>query len=46
VIYPVGIVKSCKNKGVAKSFVDFLYSDESAAIFRDACFVPLEKECN
>ena len=46
VIYPVGIVKSCKNKGVAKSFVDFLYSDESAAIFRDACFVPLEKENN
>lgn len=38
VIYPVGIVKATKNEDAAKSFVDFLKSDEAIKVFESYGF--------
>lgn len=32
-VYPAGIVKGCKNQAAARSFLEFLQSDEAAAVF-------------
>ena len=40
VIYPVGIVKETSKQESAKSFIEFLNSDEALAIFERYGFTP------
>ena len=43
VIYPVGIIKSSRQKEAAQKFEAFLYSDKAKSIFEKAGFVTLKK---
>lgn len=40
--YPIGIVKSTKNQKEAQDFVDFLFNDQSKAIFEKYGYSPLD----
>lgn len=40
VLYPIGLVSSSKNKDLAKSFLEFLSSDDALAVFEEYGFTP------
>ncbi|MGB4439428.1 MAG: molybdate ABC transporter substrate-binding protein [Sedimentibacter sp.] len=42
VIYPVGIVKATKNEDAAKSFIEFLKSDEALKVFESYGFTAIK----
>lgn len=43
VVYPAGVLDKSANKEVAQKFMDFLCSDEAAAVFKEYGFTPIAK---
>ena len=41
VVYPAGVLDKSQNKEIAQKFMDFLCSDEAAAVFEEYGFTPI-----
>jgi molybdate transport system substrate-binding protein len=43
VVYPVAIIKTCKNREIAQAYIDYLYTDEAKTVFEKYGFSVVEK---
>jgi molybdate transport system substrate-binding protein len=43
IVYPVAIIKTCKNREIAQAYIDYLYSDEAKTVFEKYGFTVVEK---
>ena len=43
IVYPVAIVKTCKNREIAQGYIDYLYTDEAKMVFEKYGFSVVDK---
>jgi molybdate transport system substrate-binding protein len=43
IVYPVAIIKTCKDREIAQAYIDYLYSNEAKMVFEKYGFTVVEK---